>query len=98
MRTLWTLLKVGIGLAIAIPLGIIAIILAFGILGTLLGLATLALKIVCLVFVVYACVRVARYFIGGPPAPQRLRELPKPDPYLDAAMHEVDSHIGRSGR
>ena len=45
MRILWTLLKVIIGLAIAIPLGIIALVMAVGILGRLLGLAVLTLKL-----------------------------------------------------
>ena len=98
MRALWTLLKVGVGLAIAIPLAIIAMVLALGIFGTLLGLAILALKMVCLALVVYGLFRVAAWFIGGPsaPAPTPLRQLPKPDPYLDAAMREVEAHVGRS--
>ena len=38
MRILWTLLKVIVGLAIAIPLGIVALGLTIGVVGVVLGL------------------------------------------------------------
>lgn len=98
MRILWTLLKITVALVIAIPLGIVALAVGMGILGALLGLAVLVLKVVCLGFIGYGLFRVARYFFG--PAPmanaERVRELPSSDHYYQAAMREVDAHIGPS--
>jgi hypothetical protein len=101
MRILWTLLKVIIGLAIAIPLGIVALVFALGVLGSLLGLAVLALKLAVVAFVGYGLFRVARYFFApaAKPTAQTVRELPMPDPYYEAAMRELDADMGRtSGR
>jgi hypothetical protein len=98
MRILWTLLKVIIGLAIAIPLGIIALVMAVGILGGLLGLAVLTLKLACVAFVGYGLFQVARFFFAPAPKPiaQPLRELPMPDPYYQAAMRELDAEMGQA--
>jgi hypothetical protein len=95
MRTLWTLLKIILALVIAIPLGIVALALGLGILGALVGLAILALKLVCVGLVGYGLFRLARHFFGTAPKPtERPREFPAPDPYYQAAMRELDSHIG----
>ena len=98
MRILWTLFKVVVGLAIAIPLGIIALVLALGVLGTLLGLAVLALKLVFVGLVGYGLFRVARrlFTSDAPSKPQPVRQLPAPDPYYEAAMRELDTEMGRS--
>jgi hypothetical protein len=98
MRILWTLLKVIIGLAIAIPLGIFALVMTVGILGGLLGLAVKTLKLACVAFVGYGLFRVVRYFFGGAPKPkaQPVRELPMPDPYYQAAMRELDAEMGQT--
>jgi len=95
MRILWTLLKIVIGLAIAIPLGIVAIALALGVLGGLLGLAILALKLAFLGFVGYGLFKLARHMFAPSPKPkaQPLRELPMPDPYYEAAMRELDAEM-----
>jgi hypothetical protein len=45
MRILWTLLKVIVGLAIAIPVSFFVLALAAGVLGVLLGLVMVALKL-----------------------------------------------------
>lgn len=98
MRILWTLLKVILGLAIAIPLGIVALVFALGILGSLLGLAVLALKLAALGLVGYGLFRAVRYFFAPdarPTAPQP-RELPPPDPYYQAAMRELDQEMGHT--
>jgi hypothetical protein len=94
MRILWTLIKVMIGLAIAIPLGIVAL----GVIGGLIGLAVVALKLACVAFVGYGLYRVARHLFAPAPKPttQSYRELPMPDPYYEAAMREVDAHVGRT--
>ena len=100
MRILWTLIKIVIGLAIAIPLGIVALVLALGVLGGLLGLALLALKLAVLGFVGYGLFRAARYFFSPSPKPsaQPIRELPMPDPYYEAAMRELDAEMGHAPR
>jgi hypothetical protein len=98
MRILWTLLKIVIGLAIAIPLGIVAIALALGVLGGLLGLAILALKLAFLGFVGVGLFKLARHFFGSSPKPaaRPIRELPMPDPYYEAAMRELDAEMRRT--
>ena len=98
MRILWTLFKVIIGLAIAIPLGIVVLVMVFGIIGTLLGLALLALKLACVAFVGYGLFRVARSFFAPAPKPkaQPVRELTMHDPYYEAAMRELDVEVGRA--
>ncbi|MEO7458476.1 MAG: hypothetical protein ABIY52_19605 [Gemmatimonadaceae bacterium] len=98
MRILWTFLKVIIGLAIAIPLGIAALAISLGILGGLLGLALLALKLAFVGFIGYGLFKVARRLFGGSPAPkaQPIRSLPMADPYYEAAMRELDSEMGVS--
>ncbi len=98
MRVLWTLLKVIVGLAIAIPLGIVALVVTLGIFGTVLGLAVLALKLACVAFVGYGLFRVARYFFASSttPASRPPRELTTPDPYYAAAMRELNAEMGHS--
>lgn len=100
MRILWTLLKVTLGLAIAIPLGILALALTAGILGALVGLAVLALKLACLALVGYGAFRLARMLFAPSPKPVAppVRDLPRPDPYYEAAMRELDAEIGRQSR
>ena len=98
MRILWTLLKVIIGLAIAIPLGIVALALSIGILGGLLALAVVALKLVVVGFLGYGLFKVTRRLLGGSAAPaaQPARSLPMPDPYYEAAMRDLDREMGGS--
>src|ERR1043166_5349387 len=97
MRILWNLLKVIIGLAIAIPLLIVVLVTTLGVLGTLLGLAIAALRLVCLGLAGYGLYRLARYVFA--PAPQAkpvgVRELPARDPYYEAAMRELYSELRR---
>ena len=98
MRVLWTLLKVIVGLAIAIPLGIVALVVTMGVLGTVLGLAVLALKLACVAFVGYGLFRVVRHFLAPTTAPaaRSTRELSAPDPYYAAAMRELNAEMGHS--
>jgi hypothetical protein len=96
MRILWTLLKVVIGLAIAIPVGILVLALTLGVVGTLMGLAVLAVKLAVLGFIGYGIFRLGRALF----APSRktstppIKELPLVDPYYQAAMRELDSELG----
>jgi hypothetical protein len=98
MRILWTLVKVILGLAIAIPLGIIGLVLTLGILGSLFGLAVLALKLACVGLVGYGLYRVARFIFSPSPKPTAppVRELPPRDRYYEAAMRELDAEMGNT--
>ena len=100
MRILWTLLKVIVGLAIAIPVGFLVLALAAGVLGALVGLAMLAVKLALIGLAGYAVYRVAKHIFA--PAPKSSapvhRELPASDPYYDAAMRELNSELGQPTR
>ena len=95
MRVLWMLIKVIVGLAIAVPLGVVALALTLGLVGTLVGMAFLVLKLACVGLVGYGLYRVARLAFGPsktttPP----MRELPPVDKYYEAALRELDSELG----
>lgn len=95
MRVLWTLLKVIVGLAIAIPVGLLVLAVTMGAVGTLIGLAVMALRLACLAFVGYGLYRVARFMFAPKPhaTVPPIRELPAADPYYEAAMRELDSEL-----
>jgi len=100
MRILWTLFKIIVGLAIAIPVGIIALGLTVGVVGALVGLAVMALKLACIGFVGYGLYRLARYMVAPAPrlpAPSS-QELPPVDPYYEAAMRDLDAELGPPAR
>ena len=96
MRTLLKLAKVVLGLAIAIPVVFVVVAVSLGILGTVLGLVEIAAKVLCVGLVGYGLFRLGRYFFA--PAEKAevrpLRNLPLPDPYYNAAMQELDVHLG----
>jgi hypothetical protein len=94
MRILWTLFKVIVGLAIAIPLGILALGLAGAVVGTLIALAFFALKLACIALIGYGAFRLAVAMFGSKPKAPVIRDLPAPDPYYNAAMRELDSELG----
>ena len=102
MRLFWTVLKIALGLAIAIPVGLIVLATTLGILGALFGLAVLVLKLAFVGLIAYGAFRVARGLFGSTPAPKPqqpvVHELPSRDPYYDAAMRELDSELGRYDR
>ena len=99
MRVLWMLIKIILGLAIAIPLGVVALALTVGLVGTLVGIAFVALKLACLGLVGYGLYRVARLvFAPSKTPPLPARELPPVDRYYEAAMRELDSELGRPAR
>jgi hypothetical protein len=92
MRFLWTLAKVILGLAIAIPVGLIAL----GILGSLFGIAVFALRLALFGFLGYGAFMLVRRLFGPAPKPvHQIRELPAPDPYYEAAMRELDAEMRR---
>lgn len=100
MRILWTLVKVVIGLAIGIPLAIIALVLSLGVFGALLGIAILALKLAFFALCAYGAWRLLAHLFGSSPTPQRptIKELPTADPYYEAARRELDRELGEVPR
>ena len=99
MRVFWTLLKIILGLAIAIPLGVVALALTVGLVGTLVGIAILTLKLALIAFVGYGLYRAARFFLAPTKTtPPPMRELPPADAYYEAAMRELDSELRRPAR
>ena len=96
MRVLWTVLKVAIVLALTIPVSIIVLATALGVLGALFGLAILALKIAVIGLIGYGVFRLIARLLRGPSASQRPRsaELPPRDPHYEAAMRELDQELG----
>ena len=101
MKVLWTLLKVVVALVIAIPLSIIVLATALGILGALVGFAVLALKLVVFAVVGWAAFRLIARLMRGPSSAGRkiaIAELPPVDPHYEAAMRELDRELGPAAR
>ena len=100
MRVIWTLLKVVIALALIIPLSIIALATALGILGALIGVAILSLKVAVLALIGYGAFRLVAHLFGGSArsTPKRMETLPPVDPHHEAAMRELDRELGGTSR
>jgi hypothetical protein len=101
MRVLWTLLKIVIVLVLAIPISIIVLATALGILGTLVGIAFLALKLAVFGLVGWAVFRLVTRLVGGRASGKRtstITELPPVDPHYEAAMRELDRELGHVPR
>jgi len=100
MRTLWKVVKIVIALAIAVPLSIIVLAVALGILGALMGIAVLTLKLAVAGLVCWGMIRLVRFLLRGSPAPTRREadRLPPADPYYDVAMRELDRELGEVRR
>ena len=97
MRVLWTLLKVVLVLALIIPAAIIALALSLGILGTLFGLAMLALRIAVVGLLIWGGFRFVGWLLRDKTLQPEVREipqLPKMDPHYEAAMRELDRELG----
>jgi hypothetical protein len=96
MRIFWTLFKVFLGLAIAIPVGLVILALTAGLVGTLFSLAFIALRLAIVGLVAYGLFRLGKHLFAPAPKPSvaRPRELPPSDPYYDAAMRELDTELG----
>jgi hypothetical protein len=101
MRMLWKLVKVAIALALVIPVSIIVLATALGVLGGLLGLAFLALKLAVVGLVAWGVFRLASGLVCGrarPPQRDKVKELPAVDPYYEAAMKELNRELGEVPR
>ena len=100
MRIIWTLLKVVIGLAIAIPLAIVVFATTLGVLGALIGLAFMALKVAIIALIGFSLFRLAARLFGSKSAPAEpyAKALPPADPHYAAAMRELDLELGERSR
>ena len=101
MRVLWTLLKIVIALVLAIPISILVLAAAVGILGALVGIAFLALKLAVFALVGWAAYRLVTRLTAGPAIPERkstTADLPPIDPHYEAAMRELDRELGPAPR
>ena len=95
MKLLWGLFKIVIVLCLAIPISIIVLATALGILGALVGFAILALKLAVVALVGWGVFRVITHVLGGPAkGDKRTVQLPPVDPHYEAAMRELDQELG----
>ena len=97
MRILWTLVKIIIGLAVAIPVGVFVVAMTFGLVGIALALVSAAVRLACIGLVGYGLYRVARFCFAPAAKPPKAAapELASADPYYAAAMRELDSELQR---
>ena len=101
MRLLWKLVKVAVALALVIPVSIIVLATALGVLGGLIGLAFLGLKLAVAGLLAWGVFRLVAGLMGGRaprPKPSQIKALPPADPYYDAAMRELDRELGNVAR
>ena len=101
MKLLWTLVKVVIALAVAIPLSIIVLATALGVLGALLGVAVIALKLAVLGLIGWGVFRLVGLLVGGgakSERPNTIKDLPPVDPHYEEAMRELDRELGGASR
>lgn len=96
MRIIWTLVKVVIGLAIAIPLAIFLFATTLGVLAAMIGLALVALKVAIFALAAVVVFKLAARLLGSKrtPAPPTAKALPPVDPHYEAAMRELDAELG----
>jgi ABC-type transport system involved in cytochrome c biogenesis permease subunit len=101
MKVLWTLVKVVIALALAIPISIIVLATALGVLGALVGIAFLALKLAVFGLVGWGVLRLITRLLGGPARDERrdeAKQLAPVDRHYEAAMRELDRELGEVPR
>jgi hypothetical protein len=97
VRIVWTLFKIIIGLAVAIPVGMLVLGMTFGLVGIAVALVSAAVRLACIGLVGYGLYRVARFFFAPAAKPPKgaAPELASVDPYYVAAMRELDSELRR---
>lgn len=101
MGMLWKVVKIAIALALAVPLSIIVLVTALGVLGALMGIAVVTLKLAVAGLVCWGMIRLVRFLLRGSPAPATRRDadrLPPADPYYEVAMRELDRELGHVRR
>jgi hypothetical protein len=101
MRALWTVAKVVLALALAIPVLIIVLGTALGILGVLVSLAIMAIKLAVVGLIAWGVFKLAVALMGGRKRhaqPAAVPQLPPVDPYYEAAERELDRELGHVSR
>ena len=101
MKVLWTLVKIVVALALAIPLSIIVLATAVGILGALVGVAFVALKLAVFALVGWGAFQLIARLLGGPAKGEQangMKQLAPVDPHYEAAMRELDRELGEVPR
>ena len=101
MGTLWKLFKIVIALALAVPLSIIVLATALGVLGAMVGIAVLVLKLAVVGVVCWGIFRLVTFLLRGSKPPRKrdeIRRLPPVDPYYEVAMRELDRDLGEVSR
>src|SRR5262245_23618122 len=98
MKVFWGLVKLVIVLALAIPLAIFAMSAALGLFGALIGVAVLVLRLAVFALIAWGCYSVAAMIFGWnrTSKPAKLPELPRVDPYYEAAKRELDQELGEA--
>lgn len=102
MKVIWTLLKVALALVLIVPLGIIVLSTALGVLGALFGLAMLTLRVAVVGVIAWGAFRLLSSLMGwdqrraAAPAMRELSAAPPRDPHYEAAMRELDQELGTS--
>ena len=89
-------MKIVIALAIAIPVSIIVLGTALGILGAMVGLAIIALKFAIIGLVAWGAFRFVARLVGGSAGTvhrQAIPEAPPVDRHYEAAMRELDQEL-----
>ena len=101
MKVLWTLFKIVVVLALAIPLSIIVLATALGILGALIGVAFVALKLAVIALVGLGAFKLFARLLRGPAQGEQTnaaKQLAPVDPHYEAAMRELDRELGEVPR
>jgi len=93
MRLLWTFVKVVLTLCLVVPVAIIALSVSLGILGALVSIAVMVLRLAFFGLIVWW--RRTPSVETGTPV---IRNLPRLDPYLEAAKRELDQELGETSR
>jgi hypothetical protein len=101
MKVLWTLVKIVLVLMLAVPLSILVLGTALGILGALVGIAFFALRLAIIGFVAWGAIKlVSRLFFGSPKSvgTTTAKQLAPVDHHYEAAMRELDRELGDVSR
>src|SRR5689334_25302409 len=100
MRLLWKIIKVGIVLAIGLPIAFILLATSLGILGALMGLAFLVLRVAIICAVLWLIIRFAISLFTGKSDSSKtvykaeaLKPPPPVDPHYEAALRELDKEF-----
>ena len=102
MRLLWGLVKFVLVLCLIVPLSIIALATALGILGALVGLAMVVLRLAIVGLIGYGIVRLLVTLFGHPTRREVPRQIapaaptPPRDPYYESALRDLDREIPTS--